>query len=94
MRFSKSYPSSEIWIFQLVEHTEQNVTLRYARWEGVARVNVNRNATPRRPLDVTIDTTHLSPTYTSVSVHLSATSSNRQREYSAPLPIHPFLATT
>lgn len=34
--FSKSYPSSEIWIFQLVEHTEQNVTLRYARWEGVA----------------------------------------------------------
>lgn len=33
---SKSYPSSEIWIFRLVEHTEQNVTLRYARWEGVA----------------------------------------------------------
>lgn len=33
---SKSYPSSEIWIFQLVEHTEQNITLRYARWEGVA----------------------------------------------------------
>lgn len=28
---SKSYPSSEIWIFQLVEHTEQNVTLRYTR---------------------------------------------------------------
>lgn len=27
----RATPSSEIWIFQLVEHTEQNVTLRYVR---------------------------------------------------------------
>ena len=43
--------------------TERYVTLRYTRREGVARVNVNRNAAPQRPLDVTIDMNHLSPPY-------------------------------